>query len=149
MKNNSPIENDPGLALFTIENAADGIIWHDCEARIQHVNQAVCDLLGYTREEMVGRTIQDINPNSTNESWAKFWQELQKKKGIAFEDEHRTKDGRIIPMEIKVNFIEFEGREYAAVLGAWGFINLVGKVLIGHWDAPYNLVCDQLPSILI
>ena len=113
MKKNSPIENDPGLALFTIENAADGIIWHDCEARIQHVNQAVCNLLGYTREEMVGRTIQDINPNSTKESWAKFWKELQKKKGIAFEDEHRTKDGRIIPMEIKVNFIEFEGREYA------------------------------------
>ncbi len=113
MKKNSPIENAPGLALFTIENSADGIIWHDSEARIQHVNQAVCDLLGYTREELVGRTIQDINPHSTQESWAKFWKDLQKKKAITFEDEHRTKDGRVIPMEIKVNFIKFAGREYA------------------------------------
>ena len=113
MKKNSPIENAPGLALFTIENAADGIIWHDSEARIRHVNQAVCDLLGYTREELLGRTIQDINPHSTKKSWAKFWKKLQKKKAVAFEDEHRTKDGRIIPLEIKVNFIEFEGREYA------------------------------------
>jgi formate hydrogenlyase transcriptional activator len=107
------IENDPGLAQFTIERADDAIFWHDCDARIQHVNPAACDLLGYSREELVGLTIQDINPNSTPKSWARFWKELQKKKVIVFEDDHRTRDGKIIPLETKVNFIEYEGREYA------------------------------------
>jgi PAS domain S-box-containing protein len=105
--------NDPGLAQFTIERADDAIFWHDCEARIQHVNPAACDLLGYSREELVGLTIQDINPNSTPKSWAKFWKELQKKKVLVFEGDHRTRDGKIIPLEIKVNFIEYKGREYA------------------------------------
>jgi len=107
------IKTDPNLAQFTIEQAPDAIVWHDCEARIQRVNQAACEQWGYTREELLGMTIQDINPNSTKQTWAKFWRELKKKKIITFEDEHRTKDGRIIPLEIKVNYIEFEGREYA------------------------------------
>jgi len=107
------IENDAGLAQFTIERADDAILWHDCEARIQHVNPAACDLLGYSREELLGLTIQDINPNSTPKTWTKFWKELQKKKVVVFEDDNRTRDGRTIPVEIKVNFIEFEGREYA------------------------------------
>jgi PAS domain S-box-containing protein len=107
------IENDPGLAQFTIERADDAILWHDCDARIQHVNPAACELLGYSREEMLDLTIQDINPNSTPKSWAKFWKELQKKKVIVFEDDHRTRDGQTIPLETKVNFIEYKGREYA------------------------------------
>ena len=107
------IESDPGLAQFTIERADDAILWHDCDARIQHVNPAACDLLGYSREELLSLTIQDINPNSTPKSWAKFWKELQKKKVIAFEDDHRTRDGRMIPLETKVNFIEYKGQEYA------------------------------------
>lgn len=105
--------NDPELAQFTIERADDGIFWHDCDARIQHVNPAACTLLGYSRDELVGLAIQDINPSSTPKSWAKFWKELQKKKVIVFEDDHRTRDGRIIPLETKVNFIEYKGKEYA------------------------------------
>jgi PAS domain S-box-containing protein len=107
------IENDSALAQFTIERADDAIIWHDCDARIQHVNPAACDLLGYSREELLGMTIQDINPNSTRKSWAKFWKELQEKKVVVFEEDHRTRDGHIVPREIKVNFIEYKGREYA------------------------------------
>ena len=113
MAKKQQIKNDPELAQFTIERADDAIFWHDCTARIQQANPAACDLLGYSREEMIGLTIQDINPNSTAKSWTKFWKELQKKKVIVFEDDHRTHDGRMIPLETKVNFIKYKGREYA------------------------------------
>ena len=113
MKKKSKVEDDPGLGQFTIERASDAIIWHDCHARIQRVNQAACDLLGYTREELLSMTIQDINPGSTTKTWTKFWEQLQNKKIIDFEDDHRTRDGRLIPLETKVNFIVFEGREFA------------------------------------
>ena len=105
--------NESGLAQFTIERANDAILWHDCDARIQHVNPAACELLGYSKEELLDLTIQDINPNSTPKSWTKFWKELQRKKVVVFEDDHRTRDGRLVPLETKVNFIEYKGREYA------------------------------------
>jgi formate hydrogenlyase transcriptional activator len=107
------IENDPELAQFAIERADDAILWHDCDAHIQHANPAACVLLGYSREELAQLTIQDINPNSTPKTWAKFWKELQKKKVIAFQGDHRTRDGHLVPLETKVNFIEYKGREYA------------------------------------
>jgi PAS domain S-box-containing protein len=113
MKKKLHMENDPGLAQFTIERADDAIFWHDCDAHIQHVNPAACALLEYSREELVGLTIQDINPNSTKKTWAKFWKELRKKKVVAFEDDHRTRDGKIIPLETKVNFIKYNGKEFA------------------------------------
>jgi len=113
LKKKSKIEDKPGLVQFTIERASDAIIWHDCTAYIKRVNQAACDLLGYTREELLSMTIQDINPNSTPSTWKKFWKQLQKEKIIAFEDEHRTRDGRLIPLETKVNFIVFEDQEYS------------------------------------
>ncbi len=101
------------LANFTIESAADAIIWHDAEARIVRVNEAACQQFGYAREEMVGLTIQDINPNSTPESWRRFWAKLKQAKTVTFEDTHRTRDGKPIPLEVTVNHIEFEGHEYA------------------------------------
>jgi len=113
MKKKIKIENDPYLAQFTIERADDAIFWHDCDARIKRVNQAACDLSGYSRKELLKMTIQDINPNSTPKTWAKFWKQLQKKKVFHFEDDHLTQDGRLIPWETKVNFIAFEGQEYA------------------------------------
>ena len=107
------IENDPELTQFTLERADDAILWHDSQARIRHVNPAACRLLGYSREELLSLTIQDINPHSTPETWARFWKELQTKKVIVFEEDHRTRDGKLVPLETKVNFIKFKGREYA------------------------------------
>ena len=88
------IKTDPNLEQFTIERAPDAIVWHDSLARIKHANQAACDQWGYTREELLGMTIQDINPNSTKQTWAKFWRELKKKKIVTFEDVRTPPSGR-------------------------------------------------------
>jgi PAS domain S-box-containing protein len=60
------------LAQFALERSADSIIWNDCEANIKRVNEAACKLLGYSRGELLGLTIQDINPDSNKKSWQKF-----------------------------------------------------------------------------
>ena len=111
---NSDREMDPcfGLAQFTIEQATDGIIWHDAEARIHRANPAACKLLGYTQDELLGLTIQDINPNSNKQTWARFWKEIKEKKFVTFEEQHVKKDGSPAFFEVKASFIEFEGQEY-------------------------------------
>jgi formate hydrogenlyase transcriptional activator len=112
MPNHSGEEKDLLLTQFTIEQAADAIFWHDPKARIQRVNKAACKLLGYSREELLRLTIQDINPNSTSQTWARFWEQLKASKVLTFEDQHQTKDGRLIPLEIISHYIKFEGQEF-------------------------------------
>src|SRR5262245_19545146 len=44
----------------TFENAAVGIAHRDATGRFLRVNEKFCDILGYTREEMLQKTVQDI-----------------------------------------------------------------------------------------
>jgi len=101
------------LAQFTIQHSADIILFHDCEGTILKANESACRHFGYSKDEFTGLRIQDINPDSNIKTWPKFWNNLRKEKSISFETRHRTKSGSIIPMDVSVNFIEFDGLEYA------------------------------------
>ena len=128
------------LANFTIESAADAIIWHDAQAKIVRVNEAACRQFEYSREEMVGLTIQDINPESTPESWQRFWQQLKQSQTVTFEDTHRTKSGKTVPLDVTVNYIEFEGKEYAV-----GFSRDITKRK--KWEAERACAFDEIQRL--
>jgi PAS domain S-box-containing protein len=112
MKHSPAIEECFRLAQFTIEQATDAIIWNDSEARIHRANPAACRILGYTQSELQGLTIQDINPHSNKQTWAKFWEEIKIRKTVTFEEQHRRKDGTSALFEVKASFIQFEGQEF-------------------------------------
>jgi PAS domain S-box-containing protein len=44
----------------TFENAAVGIAHTDLEGRFLRVNQKLCDILGYSRDELLARNVQDV-----------------------------------------------------------------------------------------
>ncbi len=101
------------LAEFTIENCGDSIIFHNCRGEILNVNKATCNILGYSEKELIGLTIQDINPSSNKKTWTKYWNKLRKAKTLTFEDDHYAKNGEVIPIEVTANFIKFGDGEYA------------------------------------
>lgn len=101
------------LAEFTIERSGDAIIFHDRHGVILNVNQAACRHLDYPEKELIGLTIQDINPDSNKETWQTFWAELKQSNTLTFEARHRSRGGTIIPIDVTVNYLEFDTREYA------------------------------------
>ncbi len=113
MKKQNNIEMFLRLAQFTVERADEAIFWHDHNGAFKHVNEAACQHLGYSRNELIGLTVHDIAPDMQKDSWPAFWNNIKKRKVYTIETRHRSKDGQIIPVEVYVNFMEFEGREYA------------------------------------
>ena len=101
------------LARFTIQCSADAIIFHDCDGIILKANDSGCRQLGYTEEELIGLTIQDIDPDSNKKTWSKFWKQLRKEKSISFEARNQTRAGSYFPVEVTANFVEIDGLEYA------------------------------------
>lgn len=101
------------LAEFTIEHSGDSIMFHDCHGVILMANKAACRLLDYSEKELIGLTIQDINPDSNKKTWQKFWKELNKSKTLSFEARHRSRGGSIIPTDVTVNHLKIDKREYA------------------------------------
>ena len=100
------------LAKFSLDRAVDSVFWINSSGEILDVNDAACRVLGYTHEELVGMTIAEIDPNFPREAWPPHWDELKRKGSFTFESAHRTKDGRILTVEITVNYLIYEGEEY-------------------------------------
>lgn len=100
------------LAEFTIERAADAVFWVGADARIRRANEAACRLLGYTRDELRSMTVCDINPEMSSDQWPQRWADLKTCKARTFETNLRTKDRRMIPVEVSGNYIAFDGQEY-------------------------------------
>jgi len=97
---------------FTINHTADAAFWMNPDGRFIYVNEAASRSLGYSKKELLSMTVQDIDPALSKEAWTVHWQEIKKRKSFTFESYHKAKHGRGFPVEITVNFVEFEGNEY-------------------------------------
>ena len=100
------------LAQFTIDHAVDAIYWIDPDARIIRVNAAAQAMLGYSEEELYAMTVHDLNPAFQADTWPAFWAETKQSKTLMIETSHRHKHGYLVPVEIQINYLAYEGREY-------------------------------------
>jgi PAS domain S-box-containing protein len=80
------------------------------------VNDAACRSLGYSRDELLTMCVYDVDAGFPRESWTEHWQNVKQHGSITWESEHRAKDGRLLPVEIKADFVEYEGEEYLCAL---------------------------------
>ena len=101
------------LTQFAVDNSGDGVFWMSPDAKIVDINEAACNTLGYTKQELLGLKMYDIDPSYTTEIWNNNYNELREKKSIFCERIHKTKNGEIIPVEIRLNYFQFQGKEYS------------------------------------
>lgn len=97
---------------FSIDRAADAAFWMGKDARFIYVNEAACRSLGYSRRELLSMSVHDIDPNFPAEVWPAHWKEVKKRGSFSLESHHRTKKGRVFPVEVTVNYLKFGGKEY-------------------------------------
>ncbi len=97
---------------FSVDNAAETMVCVDHDGRFIDVNNAFCRSSGYSREELLSMIVHDIDPDYSAEVWPEFWKKLKQSGSLTFESYHRSKEGRIFPVEITANFFEYNGKEY-------------------------------------
>jgi len=100
------------LTQLTVDHAADGVFWIGRDARFLYVNETACEKLGYTREELLGMTVHDIDPDFPVELWEESWIEVKQGGVFTRESRHRRKDGEIFPVELRVHCVRWEDHEY-------------------------------------
>jgi two-component system NtrC family sensor kinase len=87
-----------------VDRSAQACVAADMEGRLQRVNRAFEELVGYKAEELADLQIADITP----ERWWAVGQEALARlretgQAVRYEKEYRRKDGRIIPVEVAVD----------------------------------------------
>jgi two-component system cell cycle sensor histidine kinase/response regulator CckA len=104
------------FAGFVLEQMSDGVYWIRRDGGLLYVNQGACDMLGYTRSELLARTIFDVNPVVNRESWDKVWQALVEQRHVSFQSTHRTRDGRSLTVDIVSRVFEMDGEVYSCAV---------------------------------
>jgi len=107
------VEQALQLTQFAIDRASIGCFWIAEDGRLFYVNDQACRSLGYTCEELLGRSVPDIDPELTPGMWNAVWQDLLRAKVLAFETIHQRKDGTRFPVEITANYVAFGEQEYS------------------------------------
>ncbi|WP_373534942.1 PAS domain S-box protein [Microcoleus sp.] len=106
------VEEKWQLAQFAIDRSADAVFWIGADGKFVYVNDAACSSLGYSAEELLDLTIHDINPDFPETAWSLHWKVLKRCGSVNIEVHHLTKYGRIFPVEITIDHLEFNGKEY-------------------------------------
>lgn len=83
-----------------VEQAPDGIFLADAKGRFVDVNPSGCELLGYTRDEVLQLGIVDLIPPEDLASRPVPFEELRCGESVYIERRLRKKDGSLLPVEI-------------------------------------------------
>ena len=99
-----------------VDHATDAFFLQDDSGVILDVNRQACESLGYTRDELVGKTPVDFDPDVTPAMLEELNQRLNAHETVAFESRHRRKDGTIFPVDVRGRAFWEGGRRFLVSL---------------------------------
>lgn len=97
---------------FSIDTISEAIVWLDEDGNYVFVNEAACKNYGYTKEELLSMQMFQVDPLFSSERWNIHWQEILDRKTFTIETINKRKDGTPVPIEVTVNLVEYEGKQY-------------------------------------
>jgi len=97
-----------------LQTTKDGFFLAGIDGQILDVNDAYCAMIGYSREELLGMGIKDVEAIEAGEEIKKHIHQIMQKGSSLFETKHRRKDGRVIDIEASVNLFK-TGKEHLFV----------------------------------
>ena len=101
---------------FALNRVLDAAFLLDENGAVRYVNDDACRLLGYTREEFLGKSTLEIDRSLSPESWRVEWLTLKQRQVLKQERVFRARDGRMFPAELRASYFEFDGEPYCLAL---------------------------------
>jgi len=95
-----------------IQTTVEGFWIVGPDRRFLDVNDAYLRLSGYSREEFLRMTINDIDCEKDVETTERSMAQVKETGAGTFEKRHRTKDGRVLDMAVSVTYLDFDGGRY-------------------------------------
>ena len=96
-----------------VEQSVDALFIIDNQGGFLDVNNAACDSLGYTRDELMAMKVEDVDRKWRDKAkLSNVLKKLKKERHVSVDGEHVGRDGKIIPVEIRLGFVNIESNQY-------------------------------------
>ena len=92
-----------------LRTTMDGFWVADPQGRFLDVNDAFCAMTGYTRDEILGMGIPDVEAVESAAEVMAHILEITRRGSHRFESRHRRKDGRILDVEVSATSMDLGG----------------------------------------
>ena len=90
---------------FAMEEVGIGISWVDFDSgQLTYANQHAAAMLGYSVDEYLDLCVWDIDPHFPVAAYQEICADIKHKGHLRFESAQRTRDGRLIPVEISIYY---------------------------------------------
>jgi len=114
------IEKQEGRYVSLVENMNDGLVYVDHEYKLIYVNDRFCEITGYSRENLLGRSITELSPerNKLDVKPRKFFQDLSAGQSVRCECDMLKLNGERI-------YVQMSGSPYSDDEG-----NNIGSMIV-------------------
>lgn len=100
------------LMHIILDRTTDMVALITVDGRFFYVNQALSQALGYSTTELLTLGPAAISPEWLADGWATVWNTIKSNRSGTIETHYYRQDGSMIPVEITVNYIDFNDQEY-------------------------------------
>ena len=99
-----------------VQTSLDGFWIHDMEGQFLDFNDAYCRMTGYSRDELLGMRISEVEALENPEEAASRLRKVLEQGYDRFATQHRRKDGAIIDIEASATYLDVGGGQFLVFL---------------------------------
>jgi len=99
------------LTQFALDAIPLAVFWVELNGNFLNASQGAGKMLGYTPQEFHQMHISDID-HSYIQTTEEMWEEFRQEKFIIKETKLTTKDGKQIPVELQLSYLNHKGHEF-------------------------------------
>ncbi|MFA6338624.1 MAG: PAS domain S-box protein [Candidatus Paceibacterota bacterium] len=106
------IEDSEKKYSTLVEKGNDGILIMRYDGVLSYVNSIICKLVGYKREEVIGKSLLNYVSSEYRKIIAERYKKRLSGQDVAsrYEIEILSKNGQKVPVEVNASLIDYEGR---------------------------------------
>jgi len=142
-------DNALRLTQFAIDHTSDAAFWVRPDGRFMYVNQAACELHGYTRDELLSMRVFDIDPEFPREKWPEHWAEISRLGFRIFSVYHCKKNGKRFPVEITATHVNFEGEQYICAFARDISERRLAEVALRESEERFRTLVEHAPEAIL
>ncbi len=119
-------------------------------AQMIYVNDTAARTLEYSREELLsGMSVFDLDPDFDHDKWKAHMLDIKNHGAVTIETKHRTKSGRVYPVEVTAHYFEYDGKVYNLAVTRDITERIEKELLLRKKEYEYRTLASNLPGTLV